>query len=164
MYENIHKLFTKEDIRFAFFEMDPWKSPGPDGIQAAFYQKLWKTVGDSLFDFAASFFLSGKLSDNVNDTLIVLIHKIPVPKRVSQLRPIGLCNVNYKVITKAMANKLKSIMPEIINPNQSICVPGHQIFDNVILYHEALHSMRKKTGLLGHMAIKIDLEKAYDRL
>lgn len=80
VYEEINRPFTKEDIRIALFEMDPRKSPGPDGIHAAFYQKLWPMIGDSLYEFAANFFLMGKFPDDVNDTLIIFIPMVPAPK------------------------------------------------------------------------------------
>ena len=55
-------------------------------------------------------------------------------------------------------------MQSMIGPNQSSFVPGRHITDNRIIYQEVLHSMRKKKGGKGTMLIKIDLEKAYDRL
>ena len=83
---------------------------------------------------------------------------------MSQLRPIGLCNVAYKAITKAIVNRLKPILAKLIAPTQSSFVPGRQISDNIIIVQEMLHSMRQKKGSTGHIAIKIDLEKAYNRL
>ena len=82
----------------------------------------------------------------------------------AQFRPIGLCNVIYKLISKCIVNKLKGVLPDLISPAQSSFVPGRQITDNVILMQEAIHSMRRKKGATGWMAIKLDLEKAYDRL
>jgi len=83
---------------------------------------------------------------------------------VTQLRPIGLCNVAYKVTTKCLVNRLKPILGKLVSPTQSSFVPGRQISDNRIIVQEVLHSMRRKQGKMGYMAIKIDLEKAYDRL
>lgn len=63
-----------------------------------------------------------------------------------------------------MANHMKMIMPDLVNPCQSSFVPKRQITDNIVVYQETLHTMRKKRGETGYMALKIDLEKAYDRL
>ena len=120
-------------------------------------------MGDSIYNFAVNFFTIGELSPGINDTFLVLIPKVQRPEVVSQLRPISLCNVNYKMLTKALTNRLKKVMPKIIGPYQSSFVPGRQIVDNIIIYQEVLHSMRKKKGEKGYMAIKIDLKKAYDR-
>ena len=75
------------------------------------------------------------------------------------MRSISLCNVHYKVITKTLINKLKEIMPRLIAPNQSIIVPGHQVTDNVVINHEAAHSMKSKKSGKGIRTIKIDLER-----
>ena len=120
-------------------------------------------MGDSIYNFAVNFFTTGELPPGINDMFLVLIPKVQRPEVVGQLRPISLCNISYKMLTKALTNRLKKVMPKIIGPYQSSFVPGRQIVDNIIIYQEALHSMRKKKGEKGYMAIKIDLEKAYDR-
>jgi len=104
------------------------------------------------------------LPEGLNDTYITLIPKVSNPKRVAQLRPIGPCNVVYKVITKCMVNRLKRVLSKLISPMQSSFIPGRQIMDNIIVMQEILHAMRRKSGHKGWMAIKLDLKKAYDRL
>ena len=100
----------------------------------------------------------------LNDTFITLISKVPNPDRVTQFRPIGLCNVTYKLVTKCIVNRLHQVLPQLISPTQSSFVPGRQLTDNVIIMQEILHSMRRKAGKTGWKVIKLDLEKAYDRL
>ena len=79
-------------------------------------------------------------------------------------RPISLCNVSLKIITKLLVNRIKPLMPNLIGPAQTSFVPGRHITDNIILAQEIIHSMRTKKGKKGLMAIKIDLSKAYDLL
>ena len=100
----------------------------------------------------------------INSTFLVLIPKVDHPEEVKDLRPIGLCNVILKLITKIMANRLKPLMQSIISPTQCSFVPGRHSSDNIIIAQEAMHSMRLKKGNKGMMAIKIDMEKTYDRL
>ncbi|KAH9734521.1 putative ribonuclease H protein [Citrus sinensis] len=76
----------------------------------------------------------------------------------------SLIRVVYKTITKMVANRLKTILPQIIGPAQTSFVPGRHIIENIIVAQEIIHSMRNKGGKTGQMAIKVDLEKAYDRL
>ena len=66
----------------------------------------------------------GVLDPVMNRTVLCLIPKVDAPTRMSQFRPIALCTVVYKVITKAIVNCLKAFMPDIIGPTQSSFVPG----------------------------------------
>lgn len=149
--------FTPTDIHEALKDMGPLKVPGPDGFQAFFFHRYCcETVLKVL--------KGRQLPDGLNDTFITLIPKVPNPAKVTQLRPIGLCNVTYKLITKCIVNRLKCALPELISPLQASFIPGRQISDNIIIMKELLHTMRRKTGAKGWMAIKLHLKKAYDQL
>jgi hypothetical protein len=96
---------------------------------------------------------------------IALIPKIKNPTHIIEFRPISLCNVTYKLISKVLANRLKKILGEIISPNQSTFIPGRLITDNIIIAFEALHTMDTRLkGREGYMALKLDMSKAYDRV
>ena len=82
-----------------------------------------------------------------------------VPKK---LRPISLCNVIYKIISKVIANRLKPLLPLIISSEKAGFMEGKQILDGIILVHETIHLL-KTLNTLG-MLLKLDLSKAYDKL
>ena len=100
----------------------------------------------------------------LNKTLIMLVPKSDNPISLKLFRPISLCPVIYKTITKLLANLLKSVLPDLIGPTQTSFIPGRHITENIVLAQEVIHSMRRKKGRIGQMAIKVDLEKVYDRL
>lgn len=69
-----------------------------------------------------------------------------------------------KLITKIFANRLKPLMEKLVKENRTSFIPGRQASDNMVILQEIMHSMRRKTSRKGVMAIKVDLEKAYDRI
>lgn len=152
------------EIRSTVFSMQPLKAPGVDGLHALFYQSQWQFVGTSVCKFIKDTFEGQPLPNEINETLIVLIPKTSHPTSMKFFRPISVRPFIYKTVTKILANRLKIILPDNIGPQQTSFVPGRNIMENVVLAHEIIHSMRRKRGKVGFMAIKVDLAKAYDLL
>lgn len=156
---------TALEVKEALFVIHPDKAPGPDGFSASFFQTNWDVVGPAITKIIQNFFSTGNIPFSINETHIRLIPKISSPKNVSEYRPIALCNVYYKVISKLLSIRLKPVLQDIISENQSAFVPGRAISDNVLITHEVLHYL-KISGATKHctMAVKTDISKAYDRL
>lgn len=99
---------------------------------------------------------SDGMSPKLNSTFITLIPKKVDVVFVVDFRPIGLCNVLYKLVSKMIVNKLKPLMHLIISSNQSAFIPWRLITDNIMVAHELLHSMKKhKNGRVGKMVVKL---------
>ena len=108
---------------------------------------------------------SSSLLKSVNHTFITLISKVKNPKRVTEFRPISLCNVIYKIISKVIANRLKPLLNSIISKTQGPFIANRLITDNILIAFESLHNMKNNcTGKKGYMALKLDMSKAYDRM
>nr|XP_040258536.1 uncharacterized protein LOC109764695 [Aegilops tauschii subsp. strangulata] len=94
--------FSDKEIADALFQIGPLKAPGPDGFPARFFQRNWEVMRDQVIAGVKEFFRTGIMPEGVNDTAIVLIPKVDSPERVSEFRPISLCNVIYKVVAKCL--------------------------------------------------------------
>jgi len=90
--------FTEQEFQDAIFSMHSDKSPGPDGLNPAFYHRFWKEIGGELFTVATSWLASGPFPPELNATHIILAPKGDNPESMKDLRPISLCNVLYKII------------------------------------------------------------------
>jgi len=155
---------TDAEIYDAVFQMDPHKAPGSDGFGASFYQDHWVVIKELLCVAIKDFFRSGKLLKEVNHTLITLIPKVANPESTAHFRPISLCNTVYKIVAKILVNRMKPILQRIIHPTQSAFIPHRTIHDNILIAHEIVNKFKIMKGKKGFVALKLDMEKAYDRL
>lgn len=117
-----------------------------------------------MFDFVKRVLEEADIPTKATETLLVLIPKEEKTSNIRSFRPISLCNVIIKLATKMLVNRLKAISRCIITPNQSSFVPGRQGIDNIVICQELIHSIRRATSRKGGMILKLDQEKAYDRL
>ena len=133
MNDNLTAPVTKWEVKLALFAVHPGKAPCPDGMTALFYQKFWDIVKEDLTLMVNKFFFDGTMANGLNDTNICLIPKTLKPNEMSKFRPISLCNVSYKIISKVLCQILKKVMPDRISETQSSFVAGKQISDNVMI-------------------------------
>ncbi|XP_062102876.1 uncharacterized protein LOC133813856 [Humulus lupulus] len=154
-----------DEVKSALFHMHPDKSPGPDGMSPGFYQKFWPIVGQDVIHEMKKFWQTETFDAQLPLTNIVLVPKKKRPMSMLDLRPISLCNVLYKIMSKVLANRLKQVIDCVISEAQSAFIPGRLITDNIMISYEIMHYLKRKTtGKKGYMALKLDMSKAYDRV
>ena len=120
---------TIKEIESTVFQLGPSKAPGPNGFPAFFYQEFWQIVKQDVCNSVQAFFHSGSLLKSLNQTYLTLIPKVTFLEFVSQFRPISLCNVIYKIISKLMVNRLKPFMDTLITPFQNAFISGRSIIE-----------------------------------
>jgi hypothetical protein len=156
---------TKDEIGDALFQIGPLKSPGPNGLPARFFQRNWRLLKKEVSAAIKLFFKDGSLPDDFNMTKTVLIPKTSDASDLKEFRPISLCNVIYKIISKCLVNRLRPHLHELISETQSAFLPGRLILDNALIAFEFFHAIHRcKKGDESFCAYKMDLSKAYDRV
>ena len=143
--------------------MENKKSPGNDGLTKKFYITFWNELKTPLLLAIEKAYLVKQLSESQKQAVIRLIEKEGLDRRyIQNWQPISLLNVDVKLISKALAERLKNVLPEIISPNQNayvknrcICVGGRLISDLL-----EMSEVLTKEGFL----VTIDIEKAFDLL
>ncbi|XP_074265036.1 uncharacterized protein LOC141587449 [Silene latifolia] len=156
--------YCEAEIVEALNQMHPLKAPGPDGMNGLFFQTYWHEIGPQVTASVLEILRGNASPERLNKTNIVLIPKKKAPDKIRDFRPISLCNVVYKLVSKVLANRLKMFLGDVVSENQSAFTPGRQITDNILTAFEVFHFMKNNRQTDGYMALKLDMAKAYDRV
>ena len=162
--EHLGTMIEEEEIEIAIKQMENNKAPGPDGLTKEFFQAfsselipIMKSVFSTVYDHG-SLCQSQKLS-----YISLLCKNTNEPQFCKNYRPISLLNVDYKILSKVLCNRLRPFLTDIIHPDQTCSIPGRSIFDNCHLIRDIINdtnSIENGTGIL----FSTDQEKAFDRV
>ena len=160
---SLEGLITFEEAGTALRNMNNGKSPGTDGFTVEFFKFFWIDIGHFVVRSINEGFKNKKMSTTQREGVIVCIPKGDKPREyLKNWRPISLLNVVYKIGSSSIANRIKNVLPKIINEDQSGFVQGRYIGDNIRLLYDIIHYLQEKKmpGLL----VSIDFEKAFDSI
>ncbi|KAJ8029065.1 hypothetical protein HOLleu_28369 [Holothuria leucospilota] len=151
-----------EELSFALSHMKSNKSPGLDGLTVEFFKKFWDVLGPILLRICSTIYESSEMCESMKTGMISLIPKKGDLTRLSNWRPISLLNIDYKIITKALANRISKVISSIISNDQTCCIPGRDIADNIMIIQNVIRYVNEnnRNGLI----LKIDQLKAFDRV
>ena len=139
------------------------KTPGNDGLSKEFYEVFWNDVKIPLLASINDAFIKEELSTSQIQVVIKLIEKKDRDKRfIKNWRPISLLNPDLKMISRALATRLKDILPHLILSNRTACVKNRFISESGRLLHDVLETasiLDKKRFL-----VTVDIKKALIRL
>jgi len=158
--ESLVAEFNEIEVRDAMWQCERSKSPGPDGFNFNFIRKSCDFIKDELMASMSLFHETECISKGCNDSFIALIPKVRDPTKLEQYRPISLVGALYKIITKVLAERLKKVLPAIIDASQSAFLRGRGILNSVLMANEVVEDLRKNGR--SDLCLKVNFEKAYD--
>jgi len=119
------------------------KAPGPNGFNVDFFKTCWEIVRKDILEVVEDSRKSRTVLRALNASFIALIPKKEKAITLDRFRPIALCNVVYKIISKVISNRLKPILSTLVPEENTRYVEGRQILKNIIQAHEVVHSLNK---------------------
>ena len=144
--------------------MNNGKSPGSDGFTVEFFKVfLKKRLGVFTVRSINNAFSKGEMSNTQKEGIIICIPKGDKPREyLKNWRPISLLNVVYKIATACIAERMKKVLPKLINEDQTGFMANRYIGSNTRLIYDLINycNVNKVRGLL----LGIDFEKAFDSL
>lgn len=162
---NLEAPITINEVKKAIDDLSPGKTPGPDGLGAAFYKIFKHELSPVLCDVYAEAYENNVLPPSFRQSHTVLIPKtedVVKLRSMGAYRPISLSNVDYKILMKILAGRLQSVVQDIVGPHQTCGIKGRSIITNVHIARSILDCC-DSTGQVVAM-LQIDLEKAFDKV
>lgn len=156
-------LPSAQEIKEAVFGISADSISGPDSFSAKFFHCCWEIIHTDIEQAVVDFFNGNEMPRSFTATTIVLIPKTDHPRSWAEYRPISLCNVTNKIISKILNSRFAPILPSLVAPTQSGFTKGRLISDNILLAQELIQDIGNHSKH-PNVALKLDMAKAYDRV
>ncbi|VFQ83427.1 unnamed protein product [Cuscuta campestris] len=157
------ELPEEEEIWEAVWALNPNSSAGPDGYNGQFFRQAWHIIRADVIKACQEFFLGIPVPKAFGSTQIILIPKKEGAAAIGDYRPISLSTFMSKIITKILANRLSRLLPKIISSEQAGFQNGKGVEEQILLTNELVHSI-ENSSRGGNVIVKLDMEKAFDKL
>lgn len=158
---NLNTQLTLAEIQSAVMSMPNGKTPGSDGLPAEIYKVLWPKIGQLYFEMILNAIDKGTLAITARQGIITLIPK----KHKNRLLlgnwcPLTMLNVDHKIFAKALAGRMKKVLPSIIHPDQTGFMQGRDIKDNIRRAIEVMEYAENEQ--IPGILMSIDYYKCFD--
>lgn len=158
----ISGALSEGELYKALQGMESGKTPGIDGLPVDWYKSFWAELKGDLLEVLNESLAKGQLPLSCRRAVLTLLPKKGDLTDIKCWRPVSLLCSDYKLLSKVLANRLAGVMNYVIHPDQTYCVPGRSIFDNVSLIRDVFEVSKMLNIDCG--LISLDQEKAFDRV
>ena len=156
-------LMTENELSKSIKPFKNNKTPSTDGLTAEFYKFFWQDIKHVLLASINYGLAYGKLSvEQMRGIISLLPNKDKDRLYLKNWRPITLLNVDYKILAKALGNRINSFLPSLIDEDQTGYVKNRLIGNNIRIIEDIL--MYTKVNKVPGILLAIDFEKAFDSL
>ena len=152
---------TKQELYVALMSMQKGKTPGTNGFTSEFFKHFWSLLGAFLYRASHEGLNNKSLLLSHRESIVTLIPKQGKPKdSVKGWRPISLLNVDFKIISSAVSNRMKAVIHDLISSTQTAYIPGRFIGENSRLVYDVIEHMNisSTSGII----MAVDFEAAFD--
>jgi len=160
--DQLERPISAEELLTALKSMANSKTPGSDGLPKEFYLQFWDLLGPDMLEVFKEGLQDGLLAPSQRQGIITLLEKKGDQLNPANKRPISLLNVDYKILSKVLANRLKAVIGLVVHTDQSCGIPGRSISDSVCLLRDIAAYVNDKD--LPCVFLALDQEKAFDRV
>ena len=147
---------SRDEVQEAVWACGTDKAPGFDGFNFNFIREMWEVLQDEIYDLVLNFFVNGESMSHINVTWVALIPKKECPSSIEDYRPISMVGALYKIISKILSHRLKSVIANLIDESQTAFVGNRQILDRVLIANESIRWLKKKK--IPGTLIKLDFQ------
>ncbi|KAJ1702528.1 hypothetical protein LUZ63_002307 [Rhynchospora breviuscula] len=155
---------TDEEITRTLFCLHPNRAARPDGVNARALQSFWAMLGPTVLNQVNEIFSSARIPSDMAKSNLILVPKKEILITIMDYRPISVCNILYKLVSKLLERRMQSLIPLLVANNQTAFTLGRDIADNVMVFREVLHSFSMTSYKHHAFCFKCDMSKAFDRM
>ena len=159
----LEEPITMSELSTAIMTMKVGKSPGSNGFTASFFKHFWDHLGIFLFRTVNQSLTDGSFPQTHREAIITMIPKAGKALDTCRgWRPISLLNVDFKIVSAAITNRLKTVMNDVISPSQSAYIKGRSIVENSRLVYDVIQKVNdeERTGYI----MAADFEAAFESI
>ncbi|CAI5473374.1 unnamed protein product [Closterium sp. Yama58-4] len=158
--ESLSAKWSEEEVKSAFQSMTNNKALGRDGLPKELFEAHWDILGKHFMSLVKSFSDTASLPASTKDAVTILLHKKGGRDQLENYRPIALLSFTYKVIARVVADRMKTVLSEVVSPEQFGFLPGKRLSDAVGLVADIIEAAKNKDK--DWYLLLVDFRKAFD--
>lgn len=160
------RIWLEQDITFnelsmAVNSMPNGKTPGMDGLPIEVYKVFWSRLGTVYHDSVLYSKERGSLNQSARRGLVTQIPKKDQDiLHIPNWHPLTMLTCDYKILAKALAQRLQKVLPSVISTDQTGFMKGRNIATNIRKTIEVVEYTKQHN--IPALIMVLDYQKCFD--